>query len=1180
MVINIKGKLMVCLIVCLTLYIPLSYATSQSWSYRIDGISTAAMTSNGQNIIVGSSSGVYYLFNEFGDLISQENLGSEIRSVDIGRENIVLGTKTATFIFNVSGQKIAQFLSGPIFSVAISENDSCAISGSDDNVFIFPSLESGMQLYVGTSVNHVSISSTGKEAAAVTSEKVFFFNIDESITSWEYQIPSINSMQLSQDGKFLTVGTKQGTLYLLGKTKELLFKKDLVGSVNSVGVNDNIVIAGTSIGRIYLFNTAGIEITNFLVDRMVDCDISQNGRFIVAASLQKLFMYTERGEILWQKDINNIKSVEISADGEYVVAATDSSILFFRNWEEPSNGTRYFPYPSRGLYSFESFRKIREYSTSPILVPYILQPCKRVAVEDVNGDGDNEIVASTGTSLVVFDSKMNVLFQKSYESDVLHIALLDLDNDTVPEIACSLSDGQYRIFVLGFRKGELQELGEFDLADYFGVSQKERMEAAIVPVFSYDIDDDQKIEIIALANSGYTLKPRGVVAFEYPSGVVKWFYKSAPSAVIDAIYDIDRDGKPEIILGSHGCCNGNTEGQRDDCHAYVVVLNLSGTEVWSKEVAEGLKTVRVGVEDVNGDGEVEIVGTINDAQNIRGGLFVMDDMGDLLYDRELSSVFYLGGIGDLDRDGYKEIVVTDAEGKISIYNFRLELEKTHNVTAYQLSQVEGINDIDGDGGLEIVVRTWDGHAIILDSNLEEEWNRAFEHIYNILMTNVSGCGNDLLILTRKSLEFFSFESEEEYLCAKFIPGSSGTPETTSPPTETPETTSPPTDELETTSPPTETPETTSPPTEEPESSPPADYDWPLIILIMILAIISLLILRKSVRRHEIQDLMILSLEKRDETKYQIALESVRGTIYPVRSARTIDISLKVRSEIIARIEYTSKVITNYLNPERRKPLQKPTEELKKMGTIIYKHFIPRDFAQKLVHHYIVLETEDNQIPWELMYSDQFFALKYAISRRIKSEKAPEIHNPRKRGKKALIIADPTETLPEAITECEYLKGTLQDYFAVTYLTPREARKVDVMYHLSQGYDIVHYAGELKEDHCLPVYKDVLTCEEIEKTLEGSPIVFLNGCGSAKTFSYNVEGLAEVFLQRGALSFIGSLWSIHDKTAAEIAAEFYRNCLDHPVGESLRLSREKYYSSEDITWAAFVMYGDPTLNLFR
>jgi hypothetical protein len=366
----------------------------------------------------------------------------------------------------------------------------------------------------------------------------------------------------------------------------------------------------------------------------------------------------------------------------------------------------------------------------------------------------------------------------------------------------------------------------------------------------------------------------------------------------------------------------------------------------------------------------------------------------------------------------------------------------------------------------------------------------------------------------------------------------------------------------------------------------------LAVLIVILAILFLIILKKSVKKRIVpevphivarrskEDLVILSFEKRTETEYQVSLESVRGALSPIKSARTLDISPRMRSEIIARVEYTSRVITNYLDSGRKQPLEKPTEKLRTMGTVIYKNFIPRDFAQRLEHHYMVLEAEDVQIPWELMFSDQFFALKYAISRRIRSEKAPEMQKREKRKKKALIIADPTGTSPDAIRECEYLIGILQHFFAITYLNPEKARKVNVMYHLSQEYDIIHYAGELEKRQCLPVYQDVLTCAEIERNLEGSPVVFLNGCGSARTFSYDIEGLAEVFLKRGALSFIGSLWNVHDRRAAEIAAEFYRNCLYYPVGEALRLSRKKYYSSEDITWAAFIMYGDPTLALFR
>jgi hypothetical protein len=599
----------------------------------------------------------------------------------------------------------------------------------------------------------------------------------------------------------------------------------------------------------------------------------------------------------------------------------------------------------------------------------------------------------------------------------------------------------------------------------------------------------------------------------------------------------------------------------------------------------------VGVEDINRDGNIEIIGSIVDANNVYGRIFIMDKNGKILYDEDgLDCSLWLGGFADFDGDGFKEIVVTDSDGNINMYSHTLELLKTKSITTYQLSQVEGINDIDGDGEKEIVVRLWDRNVKILNSNLEEEWSKAFESgpVPDALVTHVSGCGNDLLILIEKSLEMYSFKGEREFLSTKFV--SDKTPEPTTPESTSPPGTQPPTNQ------PTEQPEASLAETPEPPStvvSTPTslfkDY-VNLGIIGFVITLVALLVtyfemnykmIRGFIRRKRIkQDLMVLSLEKRTETAYQISLESVNKTIYPVKSFKTIEISPTMRSEIIKRIEYTSEVITTYLDPDRKKPLKTPTEELKKMGTVIYKNFIPREFAQEFIHQYIVLDVEDVQVPWELMYDDGFFALKYALSRRVKSEKVSEIYKSKKRERKALIIADPTGTTPEAVTECEYLNRTLQDYLAVTYLNPEKAKKVDVMYHLSQNYDIIHYAGELKREPCLPVYKDVLTCAEIERTLEGSPVVFLNGCGSAKTFSYSIEGLAEVFLNRGALSYIGSLWSIHDRKAAEIAAEFYRNCLSFPVGEALRLSRKNHYSPEDITWAAFVMYGDPTLNLFR
>ncbi|MBU7019150.1 MAG: CHAT domain-containing protein [Theionarchaea archaeon] len=1071
-------------------------------------------------------------------MVRQENLGSPITSADMGQKSMIIGTDLATFILSLSGTKRTQQASDPVRAVAMSENDSCAISGTKKNIFLFPSPESTTQINVETPVNYVSISSSGNRAGAATSDIVYFFSIEEEITYRNYQIPSITFLQISRDGHFLTVGTEEGSLHVLGESDELFRKEGLQGSITSVALSDTMIVAGTS-EKMYFFDMMGRELINFPVEGMVDCDISHDGKFIVAADTQGLHVFNEKGEILWQKSVD-IKTVEISKDGSHITAVSESGILFFLQWKNTFEGTNYYPYSSGEFYSFQDFQQVWTYPISPVGEVYTEQPLTRVAVGDVNGDGKNEIVASTGSEVVVLDSEMNVLWEKNYTKDIVCVTLLDVNNDTVPEVVYPLRDGQYNLSFVDMRKDEVTEV---NFMSYFGVSYEGLKERFMIPVVSYDIDDDTRTEILAVINSGYPGSPRGVLAFEYPSGEVEWFYSTGPLVVIEAIYDINGDGEPEIILGSRSPCNGNQTKDQDDCHVYLMVLTLEGEELWSEEISEGFKILQVGVEDLDNDGTIEIIGTVIDSGgNMYGKLLVRDCEGRALYDEEFSYSLLLGGLADIDGNGFKEIVVTTSEGDIVVYDFRFSLVNRSTIKPSLQSRVAAINDIDGDGNEEIMMYLWDKRAIILNNNLVEEWSKSFESIPDVLVTNVSGCGNDLLILTQKTLNLYSF-GEEDFLCGKLVSSSS----------------------LQTPAPMT-----------EPRGFIPGN--WLPFIISMILVVISLLFLRKFIRKREVPDLMILSLEKRDKTLYQVSLESVRGAIHPVKSAHTIDISPDVRSEMIARIDCASKVINTFLS--LGKEPKKTVNELERMGTVIYKNFIPRDFAQKLVNHYLVLDVEDVQIPWELMYDGEFFALKYAVSRRIKSEKVPEIHLLGKREKKALLIADPTERLPGAVRECEYLKDHLQGYFTSIYLKPEKARKVDIMYHFSQKYDIIHYAGELDKNNCLPVYKGELTCAEIERTLEGSPVVFINGCCSAKAFSYDIEGLAKTFLERGALSFIGSLWGIHDRTAAEIAAEFYKNCLKYPVGEALRLSRKKYYSIEDITWAAFVMYGDPTLNLFK
>jgi hypothetical protein len=57
--------------------------------------------------------------------------------------------------------------------------------------------------------------------------------------------------------------------------------------------------------------------------------------------------------------------------------------------------------------------------------------------------------------------------------------------------------------------------------------------------------------------------------------------------------------------------------------------------------------------------------------------------------------------------------------------------------------------------------------------------------------------------------------------------------------------------------------------------------------------------------------------------------------------------------------------------------------------------------------------------------------------------------------------------------------------------------------------------------------------------------------------------------------------VFDGPAAEFAVAFYLAVLDgYPLGEAMRLAREMSYrkNPDQITWATFVLYGDPRYRL--
>lgn len=105
-------------------------------------------------------------------------------------------------------------------------------------------------------------------------------------------------------------------------------------------------------------------------------------------------------------------------------------------------------------------------------------------------------------------------------------------------------------------------------------------------------------------------------------------------------------------------------------------------------------------------------------------------------------------------------------------------------------------------------------------------------------------------------------------------------------------------------------------------------------------------------------------------------------------------------------------------------------------------------------------------------------------------------------------------------------------------------------------------------------------------LAAKPVVFLNACHAGQVgFSLmGLGGWAQKLLDSGASAFVGSLWEINDKLAAQFAREFYSRLwgLGAFEGKRQRLGQAfhearlaiKAVDEANPTWMAYVLYGDP------
>jgi outer membrane protein assembly factor BamB len=226
----------------------------------------------------------------------------------------------------------------------------------------------------------------------------------------------------------------------------------------------------------------------------------------------------------------------------------------------------------------------------------------------------------------------------------------------------------------------------------------------------YDVDGDGKTEVVIGIDDDTLLCLDGA------TGAPKWKFFSDIGAGIGfrwgpAVADIDQDGDIEVIATTGGgpklpvfCLSG-----------------LDGSVEWADtfSLGPGAHFTSPIVADVNGDGGLDVILASNAAV-----VLCLDSAGNLIWNRPLPrAVFVTPCIADVNSDGIKDIVVGSRDSTVYairgtdgavIWSFRAtsSIEVSSPATA----------DLDGDGTLEVCIASYDGRLYCLSgANGASKW---------------------------------------------------------------------------------------------------------------------------------------------------------------------------------------------------------------------------------------------------------------------------------------------------------------------------------------------------------------------------------------------------------------------------------------------------------------------------
>lgn len=367
----------------------------------------------------------------------------------------------------------------------------------------------------------------------------------------------------------------------------------------------------------------------------------------------------------------------------------------------------------------------------------LLPGFRRMVLANVTGDSTPELVVIlTNGKLVVYDSKtkkyiktINTAAGNPYGSGGPDMAIEDIDGDGINEIVISQSDFYtlahlYVYSVDGNLKWDIPNIGgtlvvgqmDSDTALEIAISDGQVIDGATHAI-QFTRPSNYSTVMTAADTDGDGIKELltgdsdGVIAYDVAHQTTKWnFPINFNASGVVRVADLDGDHVPELLLGD-----------KQGSAVYVYDIRTFAQKWYVPVSGNGVSTITIA--DVDNDGTQDVVWGTGFASTGPEYLYVADSRTQRL---KWQSFYLLGPyngplVGDLDGDGRKELVTASTgsdylstSARIMVFDaasrkLRAISAPIINGSSSRTTEDMKLRDVDKDGRMEILIASDDSY---------------------------------------------------------------------------------------------------------------------------------------------------------------------------------------------------------------------------------------------------------------------------------------------------------------------------------------------------------------------------------------------------------------------------------------------------------------------------------------